>query len=371
MAAAAYSWTEADSALHRTTVRPTESSQFPEMITVDDQAYWRAFSTGQRQELDDITGDRRLAVPIGSTGLLAVSRVKNASEEVTKFLSSVADTLAIIIDRSEQSASAEELKAELRRLKTDFNSVANRLENLAEVAESVLEAESQSEIDKLVVGFIDTNWRYGWIGDYKPQRKAIVPRRATDEDGPATESRADSAEEMPPALEAATTRSYVYTDQTLAERSNKWASTMLTYGYHSILSAPIVDRGTVYGVIQVASTDVNGFDTHDIATIRSLGRLVGRRLSNLNTDAVERQAVDMVEASVSFSDARPLFPSLPADTSIEVLRVLTADSAEKRLQMTVRGFSHSEFEAYLSETPGLYRESRQSASGSFGNRRFP
>ena len=363
VAAATYSWTETDSALHRTAAAPTEGGRFPGTVTVDDQAYWRAFSTGQSQELDDVTGDRGILVPIGSTGLLAVSGVEDASQEAVGFLSSIADALAIAIDRSEQSASAEELKAELSRLETDRSIVATELESLAEVAESVLTAESQSEIDELLVGFMDANWQYGWIGDYKPQNKAIVPRSVTDEDGPATELRDDSAGEMPPALEAATTRSPVYVDRTVAERDNKWASTMLTYGYHSVLSAPIVDRGTVYGVIEVASTDVDGFDAHDIAAIRFLGRVAGRQLKNLNTDSLELRAVDTVEASVSFGDARPLFPSLPTDTSIEVLRVLTVDSSERRLQLAVDGFSHSEFEAYLSETPGLYGADLGSSTG--------
>ncbi len=352
--AATYLRTEDDSTLHRKMAAPTEGSQFPETVTVNDQAYWRAFSTGQRQELDDVAGDRGIVVPIGSTGLLAVSGVEDVSESVTEFLRSVADTLVIAIDRAEQNASTKELNMELSHLEAEFNSVATRLENLAAVAEHVLKAESQSEIDELLVEFLDTNWEYGWIGDYKPQTKAIVPRRVTDEDGPATELREDPSGEMPPALEAATTRSPAYIDRTVIERGNEWASTMLRYGYHSVLSAPLVDRGTIYGVIEVASTDADAYGARDIAAVRFLGRLAGRRLKNLNTDSPGVPAVDTVEASVSFSDARPLFPSLPADASIEVLRVLTVDSSEKRLQLTVRGFSHSEFEAYLSKTPGLY-----------------
>lgn len=350
---ATYSYREDDGALHRVTTAPADGDQFPETVTVDDGAYWRAFTADQIQELDDATGRRGYAVPIGSAGLLTVAETDDTSEDVSEFLRSIGDALASAIERSEQGDSAKELRANLDRLETELDATSVRLGAVAETIERVLEAESRAELDRALIGFIDTNWEYGWVGDYKPQKQAVVPNAVTDDDGPAAELRDGSIGVNPPALEAATTRSHVYTDRTLAERDKEWAKTMLAYGYHSVLSVPIADRGIIYGVVEIASVDVDAFDTNDISTVRSLCRTVARRLRQLSTGSSTRQTIDTVEVDIAFSDTRPLFPSLPDDVSIRVQRVVTVDSPERRLQLIADGLFGFELEMYFSKTPGF------------------
>ncbi|QSG04082.1 PAS domain S-box protein [Natranaeroarchaeum sulfidigenes] len=351
---ATYSWDEADGVLHQMAKIPTEGNQFPETVTTDDQTYWRAFTTGYDQRLDDTSDERGYAVPIGSAGLLVVSNIDDDSEQIPDFLTTVGNVLATAIERSKQQESVEDLRATLDSVKTDLNSVQTQLETLADTVEQALEAETRSELDQLLVEFIDTNWRYGWVGDFKPQMDAVIPRAATDDTGPVSELETGSDVEMRPALEAATTRSTVYVERTLAERDRKWATAMLAYGYRSVLSIPIIDQGVIYGVVEVASTDVDGFDTRTTTAIRSLCRIIGHRLRQLDIDNVARLTAESVEIDLAFTDSRPFFPSLPSDTSIQVRNVITVDSSTRRLQMVVSGASQPEFETYLSQIPSLY-----------------
>ncbi len=350
--AATYAWVEADGVLDRTTA--TDDARFPETVTIGDGAYWRAFTTGQSRTLEDATGGEGYAVPIGSAGLLAVAGTDDAPEEVADFLRSIADTLAIAIDRSEQQASAEELRGTVDRLESDLDAVRTQFASAAETVDGILDAESRAELDRLLVEFIDTNWRYGWVGTYRPQAERVEPTVTTDDDGPAAELGGGSVGETPPALEAVRTRSPVYIDRTLSERDTEWAKTVLAYGYQSVLSVPIVDRGVIYGIVELASTDADGIDSRSIKLVRSLCRVAGRRLRQLSSDSVARWTAETVEVDVAFTDGRPLFPSLPAGSSLRVREAITVSSSKRRVRSTVRGLSRSEFEGYVSTVPGLH-----------------
>lgn len=360
---AAYSWNEADSALDRSVTVPTEGDQHPETVTIDNTARWRAFTTGRSQEVDGANGSQTLAVPIGSVGLLAVAGIDSMSDELVEFLESVASALTAALERAEQMSSMEDLKVALGRLKTDLDSTAQQLQTLTRAVDRLPEAESRSELDQLLVEFIDTNWSYGWVGDYRPQEQVVVPTTVSNDDGPAIEISAGKSTEQPPALESVETRKPVYTERTLMKRDSEWASTMLAYGYQSAVSVPITDRGVIYGVTEVTSTQADGFDEAEIEVLRVFCRMAGRRLRQLSTESVGYQSADLFEVDLAFDDLRPLFPSPPAGSSIQAPRITTVNSSEKVIQLTVRGIREPDFEAYIAKTPGLY-DSDISATGS-------
>lgn len=351
---AAYSWNEADSNLDRSVAVPTEGDRHPETVTIDNTARWRAFTTGRSQEIDDAHGSQTLAVPIGSAGLLAVAGIDSKSDESVEFLESVASALTAALERTEQLSSMEDLKVALGRLESDLDSTAQQLQTLTLAIDRLPEAESRSELDQLLVEFIDTNWSYCWVGDYRPQERVVVPTTVSNDDGPAMEVSAGKSTEQPPALESVETQKPVYTERTLMKRDSEWASTMLAYGYQSAVSVPITDRGVIYGVTEVTSTQANAFDEAEIEVLRVFCRMAGRRLRQLSTDSVGYQSADLFEVDLAFDDPRPLFPSPPAGSSIQAPRITSVNSSEKVIQLTVRGIREPDFEAYISKTPGLY-----------------
>ncbi len=351
--AAAYSWDAADNILRQTAVSNGDTS-FPETLTAEDETYWRAFATNQHSELDGVADSQALAVPIGSTGLLAVAGVADDAKGISEFIHSVADTLAVAIERSDNWDSAEELRRRLNKLTEELDATKTNLESVSTTIEGILGAQSKVEVDRLLVEFLGRNWAYGWVGAYRAQEEVVEPTATTDDDGPAVEFEVSQVDESSPSLEAIRTRSPVYVDQTVEKRETTWGQTAFAYGYQSVLAVPVVHQGVIYGVVVIASKEADGVDNQSEKVVRSVCALAGRRLKELSANSVGGRTLEHVEVDVRFTESRPFFPSLPADTSIQVQQLLTIDSSERRMRLTVNGFDPSEFDEYISKTPGLH-----------------
>jgi PAS domain S-box-containing protein len=351
---AVYRWKEPDGLLRRMATASTPEHH-PETVTVDEQTRWRAFTTGQTGWLDG-GSDRApaLAVPVGSVGLLVVAGVEDRTDEFTEFVESAAGTLAVGIRQATQKASIDRLRSNIERYEEEMTRATRGLSSLTRAIDRILGAESRSELDRILVEFVDANWPHGWVGGYRPQQQAVVPRRTSAADGPAAEVTAESPN-TPPALEAVTTREPVQVERIAgAQRQSEWASRMLTYGYQSAVAVPVTDEGTIYGVLEVAATQTDAFDDNTVESLRVACRTAAIRLKQLGRTVSTASDDTIIEVDLSFEGSRPLFPALPTGASVQVRRIDTVDSTENRLELTFRGIRPGTLERYVSQTPGLY-----------------
>ena len=361
---AVYQWDEAGGTLRRRATAPVPG-QHPETVTAADPARWRAFTTGRTRQLDG-EPDRPpgFAVPVGSVGLLVVAGVEDQTDGLTEFIESAAGTLAVGVRQATQKASIDRLRSDIEHREEEVTRVTRALTSLTRATDRILGARSRSEVDQILVEFVEANWPYGWVGDYRPQEQTVVPRETTDPDGPAMEV-ATGPFDTPPALEAATTREPVCIEQTAGIQSRSgWASRMLTYGYQSTVTIPIADEGVVYGVLEVADTQPDAFDDETVESLRTVCRVAANRLKQLDRAVSTASDGSAIEVDISFEGSRLLFPSLSTEASVRVQRVDTVDGTEKTLKLRFSGIRPAALENYVSETPGLYGTQIDTAASS-------
>jgi predicted DNA binding protein len=334
-------------------------------VTVADSTRWRAFTTGRARRLDgEPDQPPGLAVPVGSVGLLVVAGVESQTDGLTEFIESAAGTLAIGVRQATQKASIDRLRSDIEHREEAMTRVTRALTSFTRATDRILGAGSRSEVDRVLVEFVEANWPYGWVGDYRPQEQTVVPRETTDPDGPAMDVTTRPSD-TPPALEAATTREPVCTEQTAGRQNrSEWASRMLTHGYQSTVTVPITDQGVVYGVLEVAGTQPDAFDDVAVESFRTVCRAAANRLKQLDRAVSTSSDGSAIEVDISFEGSRPLFPSLPTGASVQVQRLDTVDSRKKTLELLFSGIRPAALENYISETPGLYGTQIDTAASS-------
>ncbi len=361
---AVYQWDEAGGTLQRRATAPAPGHH-PETVTVADSTRWRAFTTGRARRLDgEPDQPPGLAVPVGSVGLLVVAGVESQTDGLTEFIESAAGTLAIGVRQATQKASIDRLRSDIEHREEEVTRVTRALTSFTRATDRILGAGSRSEVDRVLVEFVEANWPYGWVGDYRPQEQTVVPRETTDPDGPAMDVTTRPSN-TPPALEAATTREPVCTEQTAGRQNrSEWASRMLTHGYQSTVTVPITDQGVVYGVLEVAGTQPDAFDDVAVESFRTVCRAAANRLKQLDRAVSTSSDGSAIEVDISFEGSRPLFPSLPTGASVRVQRLDTVDSRKKTLELLFSGIRPAALENYISETPGLYGTQIDTAASS-------
>lgn len=98
----------------------------------------------------------------------------------------------------------------------------------------------------------------------------------------------------------------------------------LNRGYRSLLSVPIVHRGTDHGVLELYATDPRSFSVHDLAVFDELGDTIGYACSAIDQrDAVVTDAVVEVEVSLSAVDDSLYRAAAGVDAPVTVTDVVS------------------------------------------------
>jgi len=347
-----YLWDEAETTLAHISSAPAADSPHPARITIDDDDRWRAFTEGTVTVSDAGV----VSVPIGSDGLLVVSFTADSpSTEETEFLESAADTLAVGIRQARQKASIDELKAEKEAHTADISRRRTLLDSYISAVETVMSGESRVELFETLADFCETNWAYGWVGTYQPQTETVTPTVVSSTGGPATTVASErETGRRPPMLAAAIDREPVYTENTRSTRQqSSWGRQLLTYGYQSAVALPICDGGALHGVLEATATATEGFDTQAREMLGVLCRAVAIRLDQLDRAEPTGENREAAVFELLFDAERPVFPSLPDDTTVEVLTIETIDSDTRRLTLQIAATTADQFARHVDKTPGL------------------
>jgi PAS domain S-box len=352
-----YCWNDAAGVLERIAAAADGAGSGPETVTPDDSAFWQAFATQEREWFADDTGIPTLAVPIDPFGLVVVAATGPlARPDVAEFVGSVADSVAVAIQQTKYRMRADELSEEARDRETTLSRTEEYLTRWCRAVGRIVGAESRAELREALLEFADAHWPHAWVGSYRPQTRSVVPTATTDETGPAWEISTDEGAktERPPAIEAAADRTPVYIERTVEpSRWHERSRQLLSYGYQSAVTVPIASDGISHGILEVMSTEAAAFD--DVFDhLAVLARTAAARLNQLQGTASTASDRSTITADLEIPEASPLFPSLPSDASVRVHTVAVVGSSERLFELTVAGMTASEFEAYISRTPGVF-----------------
>ena len=346
-----------DGVLERIAAAADGAGSFPETVTPDDSAFWQAFATQKVAWVADGAGTPTLAVPINSLGLVVVAATEPlARPDVAEFVGSVANSVAVAIQQAKHRTRADELSEEARDRETTLSRTDEYLTRWCRAVGRIAGAESRAELREVLLEFAGAHWPYAWVGSYRPQTRSVVPTATTDEAGPAWEISTDGGAktERPPAIKAAADRIPVYIERTVeTSRWHERSRQMLSYGYQSAVTVPIANDGISHGILEVMSTETAAFD--DVLDhLAVLARTAAARLNQLQATTSTASDRSTITADLEIPEASPLFPSLPLDASVRVHTVAVVGSSERLFELTVAGMTASEFEAYISRTPGVF-----------------
>ncbi|WP_247729829.1 PAS domain S-box protein [Halovivax limisalsi] len=363
----------------------------------------RAFETGDPIVVEDVAGDDRfaawaadrdaervVATPVGPAddpwGVLVAADASEGSvaDHDVAFVQSVATILASAIDRHEREQALVHQREQLASM-NDLYAV------LREITVDVIEQSTRAEIEETVCAHLAdaTSYRLAWIGEADATSRTVSVRTAdgeTDylEDVTISIDPADERADGPTGRAFRTGELRTSTDLATEDRFEPWREAIDGHDVRSSAAVPIVDEGTIYGVLNVYADRPRAFEGRVGDLLAQLGSIVGhaiaaaeRKRALMSDELVElefeiRDIFETFEAEAEAAGRIEIDHAMPMDEdflvfgsttpeAVDALETL-ADSLPFWESLAITGETEPTFEARLSEPPIL------STVASFGGR---
>ncbi|WP_156708303.1 bacterio-opsin activator domain-containing protein [Natronomonas sp. CBA1123] len=295
--------------------------------------------------------------PLGRHGVLVVG----ADAGECDFVEILTENLRAMFDRIER----ESLLSQRETLLAEQNERLGRLERInsvvRNVAKGLVGASTRAEIETAVCReLVDTDlYTLAWVGEHEPSTGAVRPRAsAGDERGylDAVSISADDSETgQGPAGRAIRTHESQVVDDTLTDPPfEPWREAALERGYRAGISLPLVYRDSLYGILNIYSTQPEVFDDDEREVLEELSDLVAHAINAIESKrALVSDSVVELELELQWeASAYPLVEFLEAESgrTFELEATIPAEEDTYRIISTFEGVSPDAVEAFTERT---------------------
>lgn len=296
-----------------------------------ESAYWTTFVTDETSVDDDLQAGEtplarvasirsQLVVPIENYGIVAIG-----DTDPERFGARTTDLLEILVATAESALARTEREQELHRREHKLAAQTRELERaeafntqIRSVARAIVDADTRAEIAEAVSSRLTEidPIAFAWTGTVGPAEDVVEPRAwaGTNErylegfDGSLTD-----AETAEPSVRAARTHEPVIVPNTAQDvAAAPWRGSALECGFRSVLSVPLLYRGSLQGVFTVYATAADAFDETLCEVLSDLGDLVAHAVVGID----RKQALlsnQMIELTFDIRDRSCFFLRLPQD----------------------------------------------------------
>ena len=221
------------------------------------------------------------------------------------------DTVLAGIGReiSDRRVRERELERQRERLAVlnDLNAVVRR------ISEAIVDQSTREEIERSVcesLAAADT-YEFAWIAEVDPRTNAVAMRAESGTDG-YTDEITLSADPDDPSGRGPTGKAIrnqetqVVRDAFADDSFEPWREKAREYGFRASAAIPIVNEGTLYGVLGLYADRGDAFDEAECEVVSQLGEVVGHAIA-----AVERKQAlmsdELVEVELRIGDVFDAF----------------------------------------------------------------
>ncbi|QSG09894.1 bacterio-opsin activator domain-containing protein [Halapricum desulfuricans] len=301
--------------------------------TIRDGEVWEGEIVNERKDGEQCWVDMTIA-PITDEGG-AIERFVAVDTDVT--------------ERKEREQRIEHQNELLQRLNT-----TNRI--LRDVNQALVQAESRGEIERAVCAeFADAGpYSLAWVGTRNMVNDSLRASRhaGVDDDviGAIVGAHNDSdAEDV--LREAIRTETPQVVQEIDDASSAEWLSALANRGYRSVAAVPLVYDGTVYGGLEVASTEPRAFEAIDTSVLVDLGRTIAYAI-NATESKQALLADSVVELEFQLSESgglETLARALAADATLK--RLTRSPDGHLVAYAALTGCPRSDVEAAVEDVP--------------------
>ncbi len=275
-----------------------------------------------------LRAERFLAVPIGSDSLVLATSTEPLAFDGLDFgpLEILADTASVALAGLESAADLRTCRRDRSRLET----VAARTERLWDAEQSMLDAETREEIERLLCEAVlslallesAAEIELAWVGRTNDGRETVVPVTWAGRDGNFLDSAsvplgrdcgdptAIAATTQTPSvlddLATDTTRQPDAPTQSTDADGESWRHPLLERGFRSALSVPIAAGAVRYGTLTAYADRPSAFDDRTRRACAHLAAIAGEAIAAVETTrALLADRITELEV-VLRGDAEPL-----------------------------------------------------------------
>jgi len=355
-----YARDEDDGALVRRAIADESTAgEFPARIEPGQGDAWRAFGSDEPQWIDgdrfgtqphESGADGLLTVSLDGAGVLAVS-VDDRDPELESFIGAVARQVTAALTQLRQQRSIQSLSDDITESRARAAQYRALWEAVVDAVESIADARTRDAVYDAVLAFGEEIAAYAVVGTYDSVTDRIDPTAVSAAGGP---GKLYDRDERFPAVVAGATDTTQHVSDNAPDEHGAWATQLLYFGYRSSIAVPLSHRGTVHGVVELASPRADTFGTDCRQAVEAIGTAAGARLSSLETGGQRDEAVTF---DIECRDPPIFFPDLPREGSVVADQTAVAGDASLLLKGHTDGYTTSTIRSYVAQTPGLELES--------------
>ena len=301
---------------------------------------WRAFAENEPRvyayldratdvDADETPLSSAMVLPIGKHGVLVSGRTTpGAFSETTLSLANIlARNVEAAFDRLDREVSLRKRTAELEEKNEQLRRVERVNDEIRGITEALRDADSSEEIQQLVCDRLANSepYRFVWFGERDFATDEVVPSAwAGVEDGyldELTDTMDTSVTGQGPIGRAIRTHEPQSQNDLKSDPPfEPWRREAIKRGYRASISVPVAYHDTVYGLLNLYSSDANIFTQTEEVVLTELGEMVGYALN-----AMERYDALVSEDSVELE-------FVIRDTSDQLLNFLREHEGTFRLE---------------------------------------
>jgi PAS domain S-box-containing protein len=292
-------------------------------------AEWTALKNRQTITIDDtqkiVTEDSgpphirsKIAVPVGEQFVLVAGATQPAAFDywTVSLIETLGATAEAAINQAQQQQEITQQNNELRNLQSLNNQIRN-------ISLAIVEADSRAGLEELVCDRLTNAEQidFAWIGRTDYQEAQLSPQtQAGIADGylETVSLRLDGGDEVEPTVQAARSRTACKCANTTKQLlSNTWRSEAVERDFASVLSIPLVNEESLYGVVSVYSTSKDGFPSMLQSVLEELCDLLANAI--VSKERKEALHTDQaVELQFDVHDESCLFEQVVAGTGCKI-----------------------------------------------------
>ncbi|AZH26078.1 bacterio-opsin activator domain-containing protein [Haloplanus aerogenes] len=266
--------------------------------------------------------------------------------------------------RNPDAAADLEADAEQARESERIRDMRERLQRLQRISSVIRDidkqlvvATSRQEIERTVCErLVDSDpYELAWIGDYTVSFDQVTPSVMACRDDATLNQDTVADGGSGPAAEAVSTGEVQVVDDFSTDRSRQMLDPIGSADSHDRFEAgavvPLTYRDTVYGVLNVCTTEADVFDEREITVLSELGDSVANAINSVEHKKLMLSDT-VVELEFDVQDRSDIFVSLSAETEsrIELKSFVPAANGELTSYVEVTGTTT---EAFLDAATGI------------------
>lgn len=296
----------------------------------------------------DATLQSGMALPLDRYGVLFISSTQAyAFEEANvEFARTVTATARSAIERAEHERTLEEKNERLRHL-NQINSTIRAID------QALVQASTREEIETAVCDRLADadSYEFAWIGNRDPLTNQFIPQQWAGDGEPyldelyAATSDTDGTDDhevIPsPVRKALETGDVVTIPNSLTtSKFERWRKAVLSNGFHSTISIPLIHNNTEYGVLSVYSDTPDVFTEMEQEVLAELGGTTAYSIDAVETRAsLHADRITEVGLQITDTQSRILRIARRIGGQLDVETVMPEKGDELRVFFTAHDVS--------------------------------